>query len=148
MDAPISAKLRVLNELMAQSFEQVHFSRVIAGCENLRSERSQTVFGSESTLKRLVIRGRRIPVGKVQTVIERIHVDFPLAEIIRAEIFRIRVIDLRKRHSHGDFLPRVAIRLRCSLENTEWIVPTPRVHIGAADAVHQRRIKLVLELGG
>ena len=146
--APISAKLRVLYELVAQGFEKVNFGRIIAGCENLGSKRGQTVFGREGTLKRLVISGRRIPVGKVKTVVERIHVDFPLAEIIRAEIFRVRVIDLCERHAHGDFLPRVAIRLRCTLEDAQRVVPTPRVHVGSADTVHQCRVKLVLQLGG
>jgi hypothetical protein len=148
VDAPITTEFRIFNELVAQRLEKVNFSRIVTGCENLRSERGQTVFGSEGTLKRLVVRGRGIPVRKVQTVIERIHVDFPLAEVIRAEVFRIRVIDLRKRHSHGDFLPRVAIRLRCTLENTERIIPTPRVHISAADTVHQCGVKLILKLGG
>ena len=87
-------------------------------------------------------------MGKIQTVIERINVDFPFAEVIRAEIFRVGVIDLRERHANGDFLPRVAVSLRCALENAKRIIPTPRVHVGAADAVHQRRVKLVLELGG
>ena len=35
VDAPISAKLRIFDELMAQSLKQVHFSCIVAGCENL-----------------------------------------------------------------------------------------------------------------
>ena len=148
VDTPIAAEFRILNELVAHGLKQVNLSRVVTGGENLGSERSQSIFGSEGALERLIIRGRRIPVSKVQTVIKRIHVNLPLAEIIRAQVFRIGVIDLSERHAHGDFLPRVAIRLRCTLEHAQRVVPTPRVHVGAADTVHQRRVKLVLQLSG
>ena len=85
-------------------------------------------------------------MGEVEAVVEAIHVDFPLAEVIRAEIFRVRVIHLGERHTHGDFLPRVAIRLRRTLEHAKRVIPPPSVDVGAADTVHQRRVKLILQL--
>ena len=117
VDTPVSAELRVFDELVAHGLEQVNLSRVVTGGENLGGERGQTVFGGESTLERLVTRGDGVEVGEVETVIEAIYIDFPLAEVVRAQVFRVGVIDLCERHTYGDFLPRVAIRLRCTLEH-------------------------------
>ena len=87
-------------------------------------------------------------MGKVQPMIEAIHVNLPLAEIVRAQVFRVRVIHLGQRHAHRDFLPRITKRLRGALKNTERIIPPPRIHVRAADTVHQSRVKLILQLSG
>ena len=84
---------------------------------------------------------------KVETVVERVHVNFPLTEVVGAEVFSVGVVHLCERHTHGDFLPRVAVCLRGAGEHGERVRPLPRVYHSAADAVNQRGIKLVLQLG-